>query len=181
MANNTLATTTPLQKLLRLKEIDREHTRLLGAQVEDSSPEYVALCNELRKLEQERETILASVGAPPLAVLGQTDAMLWTLAFVEQFPGLQESDVYGWFANAIFAGASEGYGEGMEKGYAKGADDARKGAEAALHALSTIREGVNAGIIRSARNITTTDNDTGLERVQPLAEFVAEALQKAGK
>lgn len=158
---------SPIQKLLRLKQIEQTLRSTIHA------PNY----SETREaLYKERDAILASVGAPPLELIGNGDAHEWTAAFVATFPGLDVTDVYAWFANAILAGYDAGMRDGTQAESDVQARRADDGAEAMASTLRMIRDGLARGIVRS-QFLKLPD----AEGACTLDQIITEALRKAGR
>lgn len=149
---------SPMQKLVRLKMIEAKLA------VCDRPTGDDPIKHQLRK---ERELILASVGMPPLSLIGNPDPSAWAQAFVEQFPvGLDVTDVWGWFCNAMMAASvSE----------EKVADHVRPMREAFDDMRDTL--GSLADLLRHHRNLPLAALEDG--RTLSLQELIAESLAKA--
>lgn len=149
----------PMQKLLRLKQID--------AAIE-SSP-YTLPYKEHTALVEERAAILASVGQPPDALIGCRNPQLWAEGFVETFPGVADTDVHAWF-QALYAAAAE---EGREVGQREGMQQAGAGNRAMADALQNIRQ-----LIVSKRIVNTRLSVDGA--CVTMDEYLQRTLQTAG-
>lgn len=93
---------TAAQKLGRLKLI----TKALNEIIENDQGS--ARVEEVRALDEEHRAILASVGAPPLELIGNPWGEAWATAFADQFPGFDKETLELWFMNACAAGAQAG-------------------------------------------------------------------------
>lgn len=94
---------TAAQKLGRLKQIG-----VLGGRM--------GPCPARDALDREGVTLLASVGLPPLEVLGNPWGEAWAKAFADTFPGFDTDTLEVWFKNACAAGAQAGYADGKAAG-----------------------------------------------------------------
>lgn len=149
---------TAAQKLGRLKQIDARLQRRDPSTLQQNA-------DLLDALEVERAAILASVGLPPLELMGNPWGEAWALAFAETFPGFDHDTLLTWFQNACAAGAMRGYEEGQAAGVN----------ERLRETLETILASVRSGGIRCSLSFS---RDGGPPR--NLGEFIADALEAAG-
>lgn len=151
---------TAAQKLGRLKQIGVA-LRALGM----SKNPIPAALELAAKHEAERAAILASVGLPPLELMGNPWGEAWALAFAETFPGFDHDTLLTWFQNACAAGAMRGYEEGQAAGVN----------ERLRETLETLLGSFRVGSIRCNLQFS---RDGG--KAEHMGEFIEQALAAAG-
>lgn len=153
---------TPLQKLVRLQDIEREFSTTEAVHPERAN-----------ELHAERAVLLAGAHRPPGELLVRTDPDAWAQAFAERFASTSAEAVIPWFGGAMTAAYSAGRLQGQAEG-------ARSGAKAMQHLIDVSglilllhdQKRHRLGIVRDNNN-----PDAPLENV---AEILRRALGELG-
>lgn len=156
---------TPIQKLVRLKEL----TRLILA-APPFRPNEEAPAAAMAALK-ERDEILATVGAPPAEILDDLRPVSWATAFAEAFPSVDYETALEWFGLAIHAAWNGGRAEGYTSGQVEGSTAK---AEDLLETLKLIRDGLACGAV-TAKTIQAPDGTP-----RKLVERIVEDLARWG-
>lgn len=159
---------SPLHKLQRIKEIERE---LRGHE----PPPAPWLPEPQKTLIAERNAILSTVGLPPPELEGASEPELWAGSFSTVFPNVDLDTALAWFEAAMNGARSAGVREGRTRGLSENAE--RLGMPRLVATLELVRDGLKANAIRS-QGIVNVDNPNGPRR--PLVERIVEDLAAVG-
>lgn len=163
-----MTTKTPLEKLIRLRELS-EAMRAESAACSTPTARYTAL-------QREADGILASTAAPPLELIGRADSHAWADAFAVAFPQFDRDTAQLWFVNVMLAGVEAGRDEGYAAGSARAAQGL--GVPELVDTLRLVRDGLKAGRIKAP---PTVDGSAPVGTPpRPFVELVVEALAQAG-
>ncbi len=155
---------SPIQKLLRLKELTRRIQQAPPMHPFEGSTVTLALL-------EERDAILATVGTPAPELADNPNPAAHAAHFAEVFPMIGAETVYPWFESAVLAGVAAGRAQGFEEGRRLA-----PGMGELVDTLKLIRGGLQRGSI-VAQKISNRERGTG---PRPLVELVVEALAGVG-
>lgn len=154
---------TPLQKLTRLAQIERQLT-MLGQGVEESQD----LPPQWFPLHREKNTILDSIGNPPPELTNNPDAALWAIAMAETFPGITQEQAFPWFDGF----GSAVYDKGRETGTREAIGHINAGTQGLIDCLRAIRANAQDGPVIWKLRLPDEEISIG--------EYITRTLKAAG-